>query len=174
MARQILQASNQKLRRKARPVEKIDAKIKEMVKEMKQVLKRDNSALALAAPQLGINKQIAVIKKWQDKNRGISIPSLVLINPKIIEKSAEQVSEEEGCLSLKEPEIRGQVSRARQVRIKYQDLAGNKKELKADNLLARVLQHEIDHLKGWLFIDRANPASIYQVTEQENLNGKKI
>lgn len=174
MSKQILQASNQKVRQKAQPVEKIDAGVKKIVAKMEQVLAENDTALALAAPQLGISRQIVVIKKWQDKEKEISIPSLVLINPQIAERSAEQIAEDEGCLSLQEPEIRGQVSRASQVTVKYQDLAGDEKEIEAEGLLARIFQHEVDHLKGRLFVDRANPETIYQVTEKESLDEKKI
>ena len=173
MKEKILQASNQKLRQKAQVVEKIDAGVKKIVKNMEQVLAENDSALALAAPQLGISKQIVVIKEYQDKEKGLSIPSLVLINPKIVEKSDQEIAEDEGCLSLQEPEIRGQVSRASQAKVSYQDLAGKERKLEAEGLLARIFQHEIDHLKGKLFVDRANPESIYRVTEGTE-DGKEI
>jgi peptide deformylase len=104
--------------------------------------------IGLAAPQIGIGKQITVIdvsfkERPEDK--------LVLINPEILEVEGKQV-EEEGCLSL--PEIREKVQRAAWVKVRAQDVTGDVFEVEGEELLARALQHEIDHLHGVLFIDR--------------------
>jgi peptide deformylase len=104
--------------------------------------------IGLAAPQIAISKRITVIDvsfKKDPKDK------LALINPQIVSMEGRQV-EEEGCLSL--PEIREKVARASTVRVKAQDVTGKWFEVDGDELLARALQHEIDHLDGVLFIDR--------------------
>lgn len=103
--------------------------------------------IGLAAPQIGISKQITVIDvsfKERPKEK------LTLINPEIIEREGKQF-EEEGCLSL--PEIREKVSRAARVKVRAQNVKGEFFEVEGEELLARALQHEIDHLHGVLFID---------------------
>ena len=103
--------------------------------------------IGLAAPQIGISKRITVIdvsfkERPEDK--------LALINPVILDRSGKQV-EEEGCLSL--PEIREKVTRAAWVKVRAQNVKGETFEVEGEELLARALQHEIDHLNGILFID---------------------
>ncbi len=104
--------------------------------------------IGLAAPQIGVSKRITVIdvsfnETPEDK--------LVLINPEIVERHGKQF-EEEGCLSL--PDIREKVQRAARVKVRAQDVNGEFFEAEGDELLARAMQHEIDHLDGVLFIDR--------------------
>jgi len=163
----IIQITDPRIRKKALVVNKITPEIKKLVSELKQSISDKDNALAIAGPQLGINKKIVVIKKYIDKEHGIAIPSMVLINPEIIKKSKQENSLEEGCLSLMAPEIRGQVSRANRVIIKYTDLSGQEKTKQAQDLLARVFQHEIDHLNGKVFTDRSNPTTIYQAHDNE-------
>ena len=103
--------------------------------------------IGLAAPQIGISKQITVIDTSFRKNPEDKI---VLINPEILERDGEQY-EEEGCLSL--PEIREKVRRSARVKVRAQDALGQFFEVEGEELLARALQHEIDHLNGILFID---------------------
>jgi peptide deformylase len=107
--------------------------------------------IGLAAPQIAISKQITVIdvsfkEKPEDK--------LVLINPEIIDREGKQV-EEEGCLSL--PDIREKVQRSEWVKVRAQNVKGEFFEVEGEELLARALQHEIDHLHGILFTDRLSP-----------------
>ena len=104
--------------------------------------------IGLAAPQIAISQRIAVVdlsfnKEAKDK--------IALVNPEIVEMTGRQV-EEEGCLSL--PDIREKVQRALHVKVRAQDVNGAWFEVEGDELLARALQHEIDHLDGVLFIDR--------------------
>jgi peptide deformylase len=104
--------------------------------------------IGLAAPQIGVSKRITVIdvnfKEKPDEK-------LVLINPEIIQREGKQF-EEEGCLSL--PEIREKVQRAARVKVRAQDVNGEFFEAEGEELLARAIQHEVDHLDGILFIDR--------------------
>jgi len=104
--------------------------------------------IGLAAPQISLSKRITVIDVSFRKNPE---DKLALINPQVIASEGKQV-EEEGCLSL--PEIREKVARAAKVKVKAQDVTGKWFEVEGEELLARALQHEIDHLDGILFIDR--------------------
>ncbi len=104
--------------------------------------------IGLAAPQISIGKRIAVIDVSFKKD---PTGKIALINPEIVEGTGKQV-EEEGCLSL--PEIREKVQRSAWVKVRAQDVNGEWFEVEGEELLARALQHEIDHLDGVLFIDR--------------------
>jgi peptide deformylase len=133
-----------------KPGEKVtvfDAKLKKLVDEMFESMYAAQG-IGLAAPQIAISKRITVIDVSFKKNPEERI---ALINPEIIGREGKQV-EEEGCLSL--PEIREKVTRAAKVKVKAQDVSGEWFEVEGDELLARALQHEIDHLDGVLFIDR--------------------
>jgi peptide deformylase len=129
------------------PVTDFDAALKKLVAEMFESMYAAQG-IGLAAPQIAITKRLTVIdvsykKNVQDK--------LVLINPEVVETRGKQV-EEEGCLSL--PEIREKVARAAWVKVKAQNESGGWFEIEGEELLARAMLHEIDHLNGVLFIDR--------------------
>ncbi len=151
------------LKKPSEKVQPTSKETKKIVTEMKETIAEMDNALALAAPQIGINKQIVIISKFKSEEENIDIPEIVLINPKIVSKSKQRTEAEEGCLSVAKPELRGQVSRHRSVKIKYQDQEGNWQELEAKGLLARIIQHELDHLEGKTFLDRADFNTIYQV-----------
>lgn len=143
----IITHPNPLLRKKSPEVtkEKIcSPEIKELCLNMvKTMLKKEG--LGLAAPQIGENIRLAVI----NTKDGI----IMLINPKITRKSLGKEWGEEGCLSL--PNIFGQVKRHKEITCEYFDINAKEKKLKAKGLLARVIQHEVDHLDGILFIDKA-------------------
>jgi peptide deformylase len=124
-----------------------DAKLKKLVEEMFESMYAAQG-IGLAAPQIAISQRITVIDVSFKKNPEEKV---VLINPEILERRGKQL-EEEGCLSL--PEIREKVSRAEWVKVKAQDASGEWFEMEGDELLARAIQHEMDHLDGVLFIDR--------------------
>ena len=135
------------LSKRGEPVTVFDAKLKQLVEEMFDSMYAAQG-IGLAAPQIGISQRLTVIdcsfkKKPEEK--------IVLINPEIIDRKGKQV-EEEGCLSL--PEIREKVTRAEWVKVRAQDVTGKWFEAEGTELLARAMQHEIDHLDGVLFIDR--------------------
>jgi peptide deformylase len=135
------------LQQPAEPVTVFDAELRQLVDDMFTSM-YDAQGIGLAAPQIGVSKRLTVIdlsfqKKPEDK--------IVLINPEVIEIKGKQV-EEEGCLSL--PEIRDRVVRAAEVKVRAQDADGKPIEVEGTELLARALQHEIDHLDGILFIFR--------------------
>jgi len=134
----------------ARPGEHVtvfDAKLKQLVDEMFESMYAAQG-IGLAAPQISISQRLTVIDISFKKNPE---EKLVLINPEIIEREGKQF-EEEGCLSL--PEIREKVQRAARVKVRAQDVKGDWFEVEGEELLARAMQHEIDHLDGILFIDR--------------------
>ncbi len=129
------------------PVTVFDAKLKKLVEEMFESM-YEAQGIGLAAPQISISQRLTVIDVSFKKNPEEKI---VLVNPVIIEKEGKQV-EEEGCLSL--PDIREKVTRAERVKVRAQDVNGEWFEMEGTELLARAMQHEIDHLDGVLFIDR--------------------
>jgi peptide deformylase len=129
------------------PITVFDAALKQLVAEMFESM-YVAQGIGLAAPQIAISKRLTVIDVSFRKNPK---DKLVLINPEIVETRGKQ-TEEEGCLSL--PDIREKVHRAAWVKVKAQDENGKWFEVEGEELLARALLHEIDHLNGVLFIDR--------------------
>jgi peptide deformylase len=132
------------LRQKAETVRPIDAKIAKLAAEMIEIM-RQGKGVGLAGPQIGVMKRIFVIEIEGDKPR-------VFINPSIIETSQEMVKLEEGCLSV--PGIWVNVMRPAAVRVQAWNERGRPFTMDTDGMLARVIQHECDHLEGTLFIDR--------------------
>jgi peptide deformylase len=137
------------LAKKGDAVTEFDSALKTLVDEMFESMYAAQG-IGLAAPQIAISKRITVIDVSFGKNEEEKI---ALINPEILHMEGKQV-EEEGCLSL--PDIREKVQRAERVRVKAQNVSGEWFEVEGDELLARALQHEIDHLDGILFIDRVS------------------
>jgi peptide deformylase len=136
------------LRRRSKKVWRINEDIHRLVLDMAQTMK-EREGVGLAASQVGELKRIIVVETDYRTRK-----ALALINPKIVKKSREKIVFTEGCLSF--PNIFIDVKRSKQVTVKAKDVSGEKIELKAEGLLARVLQHEIDHLNGKLFFDRLN------------------
>jgi peptide deformylase len=136
------------LKKKSRPVLKIDSAIHQLVQDMAETM-YSAPGVGLAAPQVGCPLRLALVDITpadQPKNL------VVLINPEVIAAEGE-CSWEEGCLSI--PEYTQEVKRKKRIIVRYQDLQGEKREIVGDdNLLSVALQHEIDHLDGILFIDR--------------------
>jgi peptide deformylase len=136
------------LRERAQEVPEITATHRRLVDDMVETM-RDAPGVGLAAPQVGVLERIFV---WEVEDTWG-----VVVNPTIVARSEDVVEEEEGCLSL--PGLAFDVVRTAQVRVEGLNLDGNNLSFEADGLLARVCQHEIDHLDGVLFIDRLQPAS---------------
>jgi len=143
---EVVKYPNPVLAKRGEPVTVFDGKLKKLVDEMFDSMYAAQG-IGLAAPQISISKRIAIVDVSFQKN---SEDKVVLINPEIVDRNGRQV-EEEGCLSL--PEIREKVARAEWVKVKAQDVTGKWVEVEGEELLARALQHEIDHLDGVLFID---------------------
>ena len=135
------------LRKKSEPVEKVDDHLRKFMREMLETM-YEAPGIGLAAIQVGILKRLIVIDLARENEKK---NPLFLINPEIIYRSKDTSVYEEGCLSL--PGQFAEIERPSECTLKYIDFNGNKKELKADGLLATCIQHEVDHLDGILFID---------------------
>jgi peptide deformylase len=145
--REILILPDKRLRKVSEPVKKIDAFVRKLVDDLFETMYAA-PGVGLAAIQIGTPKRVFTMdlsKKEEPKK------PQVFINPEIVWSSPEKRSYEEGCLSI--PEVYGEVERPAQVTVKYLNLEGKPREVEANGLLATVLQHEIDHLNGILFID---------------------
>lgn len=143
----ILIAPDPRLRGKAKPVTTVDARVRRLMDDMLDTMYAA-PGIGLAAPQVGVMERIVVVDV-SGKNEP-SAP-MRLVNPAIVWRSDEAEAGEEGCLSI--PEQYADVTRPARVRVTYQDEKGAAREIEADGLLARCLQHEIDHLDGVLFVD---------------------
>jgi len=136
--------NNKTLRAKNLPVEQIDGQLKATIQEMRRLMSLENG-VGLAAPQVGINQRFFVIE--------LENKYYVFINPKVLQYSKECVDMEEGCLSV--PDQAGVVTRPAEITIEAYGTNNKKFKLKAKGVLARVIEHENDHLEGILFIDKA-------------------
>ncbi len=146
------------LRSEAKEVENVNERTREIIKNMKDTL-HENEGLGLAANQVGILQQIAVIS--------IEDEEIVLINPEIVEKEGRKLMEE-GCLSV--PGRQGAVPRAEEITVEYWNEEEDQQSRKFSDLAARVIQHEIDHLKGELFVDKVvDISSVAPEKEPESL-----
>jgi peptide deformylase len=145
--RPIIIAPDPVLKAKAKPVENIDGGIVRLMDDMLETMYRA-PGIGLAAPQIGILQRVIVVDV-ADKDE--KPQPFAMANPEILWKSDETSVHNEGCLSL--PDHYADVTRPKQVRLRYIDRDGEIRELDADNLLATCVQHEIDHLNGVLFID---------------------
>ena len=136
-------------------------KIKKVIREMKEALNSQDDGVAIAAPQIGYSLRIFIVSKKvfeinkavKENPRGISSTGLVFINPVIKKVSKEKKGLEEGCLSVRF--LYGKVERSNKATISAYNEAGKKFERGGTGLLAQIFQHEVDHLNGILFIDKA-------------------
>jgi len=145
--RQILTEPNRKLREKSLPVEKVDEDLQKFMNDMLETMYAA-PGIGLAAIQLGIPKRIIVLDIAQKD--GPKKP-MFFVNPEIIEKSENNLTYEEGCLSV--PGQFAEIDRPDRCLVKYLDYNGQPKEINAQGMLATCIQHEVDHLEGILFID---------------------
>jgi len=144
--RKILKFPDQDLRIKAKPVETFDEELKTLTDDMFETMHSVNG-IGLAATQIGVAKQVAVIDISPEKNE-----PLVIVNPAIqILDPSKTEDYDEGCLSV--PGFFEKISRPSDIKLTYQDLNGKKQEIKPEGLLTKVVQHELDHLNGRLFVD---------------------
>lgn len=134
------------LRKKCEEVEKITPEIKELVLNMEEIMKK-NQGIGLAANQVGVLKRIIVVQLDLRNSK-----TTILINPKIIRRSKEKETNEEGCLSF--PNIYLNIKRTKEIIVEALDINNRKVKIKAKGLAARVIQHEIDHLNGITFLNK--------------------
>ena len=144
----ILTLPDKRLKTVAEPIDVFDTDLKILVKNMLETM-YEAPGIGLAATQVDIHKQVVVIDVSEEKNQ-----PLCLINPKIIQKDGNQIHEE-GCLSV--PYIYAKVKRASSIVVEAQDETGKNIVIEAEELLAVCIQHELDHLKGVVFLDHLSP-----------------
>lgn len=137
-----------------RPVSEFDENLRQTVRKMEEILRNQKNpeGVGLSANQVGLDLRLAIVRLNPDEQD--SIPHLLaIVNPQIVSQSSTTEKEHEGCLSI--PNQYGMVERAGAVTVQFQDLKGEMLTIKADGFLARIFQHEIDHLDGKLITDRA-------------------
>ncbi len=147
MIRPILKFGAAELQRESEPVETFDGKLRDLARDMLETMYAA-PGIGLAAPQVGVNLRLLVVDISAGEEKGNQI---ILVNPEILEQEGEQKGEE-GCLSI--PGFTAMVDRPQRIRIAGRDTRGNRVEMEARDLLARVLCHEVDHLDGILYLDR--------------------
>lgn len=138
------------LKEKTKPVNDIDSKLIKLIKDMFDTMHNANG-IGLAANQVGIDKSLFVID-LSDVEGYEKLKPVVMINPKIVLLSDDKISIEEGCLSV--PKLRAEVLRPKMVKVNFFDTDMKEQSIEADELFARVIQHEYDHLFGKFFTDR--------------------
>ena len=145
---EIFKLGSKTLRTEAKRISKVDNQIRHLAKDMLQSM-YSAKGIGLAGPQVGISKELLVIDiNFEDS----AAEPLILINPEITAFGSTLTTYEEGCLSI--PGIYLNVVRPSTIKLKFRDEMGRPRKMNADGLLARCIQHEVDHLKGVLFVDR--------------------
>ena len=145
----ILTYPDPRLHTVAKPVQAVDARIRDLVKDMLETM-YDASGIGLAATQVDVHERLVVIDVSEERNQ-----PLVLINPEIVWASEDKQVGDEGCLSV--PGIYDGVERSRAIRVRALDAEGQSRELEAEGLLSVCIQHEMDHLKGKVFVEYLSP-----------------
>ena len=147
------------LRRKARPVTKFDKDLQTLIDDMIDTM-RDAPGVGLAAPQVGVSERVIVVEYAEpeeveegEEPKEVEPKLYVMVNPEIVKSSPDTVVGVEGCLSI--PTLVGEVERAQEVRIRGFNRRGQPMKVKAEGWLARIFQHEIDHINGVVFTDLA-------------------
>lgn len=152
----VIQAGNPIIRKRSKPVKVINsAKVKKLITDLVDSM-RHYSLVGMAAPQIGVNSRIFVaeIRKTKTRNPKVADQLRIFINPKIISFSKKKVWGWEGCGSVAHSDLFALVKRPAEITVVAFDGDGNKFKLKAKGLLARIVQHETDHLDGIIFLDR--------------------
>ena len=145
---EIFKLGSSTLRTEAKRISKVDDNLRDLAKDMLQSM-YSAKGIGLAAPQVGISKELLVIDiNFEDS----AAEPLILINPEITAFGSTLNSYEEGCLSI--PGVYLNVIRPSTIKLKFRDEMGRPRKMNADGLLARCIQHEVDHLRGILFLDR--------------------
>lgn len=155
--RKIVTLPDAVLRRKARAVARVDKNLQTIIEDMIDTM-RDAPGVGLAAPQIGLSERVIVVEYFEreEDEEKENAPKKVwaLLNPEIVQSSEETVMGVEGCLSI--PGLVGEVERHAEIQVKGLNRHGKPVKVKARGWLARIFQHEIDHLNGVLFPDRAS------------------
>lgn len=150
------------LRIKAKPIKVFDKQFQNLVDDMIETM-RDAPGVGLAAPQIGVSESLVVVEFGDEEDDNAPKKVYVLVNPEIVKQSTTTVIDIEACLSV--PELAGEVERFTNVTIKAQNRHGQPMKIRAKGWLARIFQHEIDHLNGILYIDKA--LNIFKPTDEQ-------
>ena len=150
------------LRQEAQPVDVFDDNLRVLIDDMIETM-RAAPGVGLAAPQIGVTKRVIVVEFGNEDDETFPEQLYVLINPEIVQQSKDNLVGIEGCLSV--PGFAGEVARAKVVTVRGQDQFGKKVKIRAQGWLARIFQHEIDHITGILYTDRAG--QIWQPDQDE-------
>lgn len=176
-AKKITRMGNPLLKQMALPVlndEFQSLELKNLIDDLYDTMKEEGG-IGIAAPQIGISKQIALIEIPENNERYGNLPPhelLIIINPSIEFTTAETQTFYEGCLSV--PGLRGQVTRKKSLRLTYQDPTGSPHVLEASDFFATVIQHEVDHLFGILYVERMSNLKTLSFNEEfEQYHSKK-
>lgn len=151
--REIKKYPDEVLKNKTRRVDRIDSDLQRLIDDMLETMYAA-PGVGLAANQVGVPLQLAVIDISSREEQGAKHPVVILINPEVLSQEGSIVAEE-GCLSI--PECYEKIKRSAKIKVRAQDRTGKTFELEADGLMAKALQHEIDHLNGILLVDRLSP-----------------
>jgi peptide deformylase len=168
MVRKILSAKEPTLRLPSKAVPQIDKKVVQIVNDLKETLatQKDPEGVGLAAPQIGKNLKIFVVS-FDKTDLSIINPEVVSVSSQLTDDSGKKDQIMEGCLSL--PHFYGPLKRAKSLTIKYLTEKGEEKTQKFEGFLAQIIQHEMDHLKGILFVDRLieQKRSLFKLVNEE-------
>lgn len=162
-AREVIIIPHPTLRKKAAPVSDFGAETQQLVDDMIDTLHEESGA-GLAAPQVNVSQQVILVEFGSEEDESIPPTLYVTINPKISRFSKELVSGAEGCLSI--PGLMGEVERSQEIVVEGQDRHGEPLKMKLRGWVARIFQHEIDHLNGILYTDRTT--NVWETDENYN------
>ena len=159
------------LRIKAKPIKPVDPEIKNQIIDMIETME-SAPGVGLAAPQVGISNCVIIVQFGDEENEEAPLKTYAVVNPVITKQSKETVIGIEGCLSI--PNIVGEVERSESILIKGLNRFGQPFKLRASGWLARIFQHEVDHLEGILFTDRAINLTMVKDENPEEIEALQI
>jgi peptide deformylase len=163
--REIITLGHPTLRQKARKVTKFGPEVKQLIDDLVETM-RAAPGVGLAAPQINIPERVIVVELPADEEEGKPAELYAFVNPEIVKVSREVEEGQEGCLSI--PGYLGDVDRHTMVVVRGQDAFGKPQRVRVYDYLARIFQHEIDHLDGVMFIDRVTePSKIHKITHED-------
>jgi peptide deformylase len=163
--REIITIGHPTLRQKAHKVTRFGPELKQLIDDMAETM-RAAPGVGLAAPQVNVSERVIVVELPADEEEGTPAEFYAFVNPEIVKTSHEVEDSEEGCLSI--PGYVGEVPRHTMVVVRGLDARGKPQRVRARDYLARIFQHEIDHLDGVLFIDRVeDPSKIRKLAPEE-------
>jgi peptide deformylase len=145
--RPILTLPDPILRKRAKPIERVDSDLRRLMDDMLLTM-YDAPGIGLAAPQIGILRRLIVMDPAKDE---APKTPMIMVNPEVLARSEEMRVHDEGCLSI--PDFTAEIERPAKTRVSFLDRAGKKQEIELEGIWSTLVQHEIDHLNGVLFID---------------------